>query len=523
MRATRRLRTLGLATALVGINLAPGIPTHATTAHVLLVCNGSTTPCPAGGPYYTTIQAALSATVPGDWVLVWPGIYHETGAPQAGIYITTPSIHLRGMERDGVIVDGSLPGATGFCPSDPTAQNLTGGRNGIEVYKVDGTTVDNLTVCNYLSDGYGNGGNEIWWNGGDKSGLIGMHSYEGSFLTATSTYYITGSANLASYGIFISNADGPGSLSYSYAGNMADSSFYLGACQNCNAVLNHLHAQNSSLGYSGTNSGGNLVIENSEWDHNKVGIAPNSLNNDDAPPPQNGLCPNGAPGPFGTHSCTIIRGNNVHDNNNPNVPEVGISGEAPVGTGIELSGGQMDTVISNTVANQGAWGILTHDYPDTETPPPPSHCQGGIPLGKVCFFKAYGNQVSGNTLSHNGFFSNPTNSDLANESKDPLKNCFFGNTDPITLTSDPANIESSNVDGPPCNAAGPGDSAGLFVQAACDAGLIACPPGTTYPKQTAVHMMPLSNQPTMPNPCAGVPANPWCPSGRSISPRIALR
>ena len=31
-----------------------------------------------------------------------------------------------------------------------------------------------------------------------------------------------------------------------------------------------------------------------------------------------------------------------------------------------------------------------------------------------------------------------------------------------------------------------------------------------YPKQTKVTLQTLPTQPTMPNPCVGVPANPWC-------------
>jgi hypothetical protein len=110
--------------------------------------------------------------------------------------------------------------------------------------------------------------------------------------------------------------------------------------RDCNVILTHAHAQNSALGYSGTNSGGHLIIEDSEWDQNKASIVPNSLNGSDWPSPQNAACPNGETGPTGTSSCTVIRDNYVHDNNNPNVPQFGIAGAAPVGTGIELAGGE---------------------------------------------------------------------------------------------------------------------------------------------------------------------------------------
>jgi hypothetical protein len=476
----------------------PGVPAHAGRPRVRRVCNASSSPCPRGGHYKTIARAVLRAK-PGDWILVWPGVYHEKQTGEAGVLITRPNIHLRGLDRNLVIVDGSNGTAAVPCPSDAASQDFTA-RNGIEVLKADGSYIENLTVCNYLANG--GEGNEIWWNGGDGSGLIGMGSYWGAYLTTTSTYYESPLAPMAMYGIFVSNARGPGYISYSYASNMGDSDFYVGACPDCNAVLSHVHAQNGSLGYSGTNSGGHLSIEDSEWDLNKTGIVPNSLNNDDAPPPQSGLCPGG------TGSCTFIQRNHVHDNNNPNVPAAGVSGEAPVGAGIEISGGQFDTIQNNVVENQGAWGIITHDFPDTETPPPISHCEGGVGSGSTCLFMAMGNVISGNTLMNNGAFGNPTNGDLANESSSTPRNCFYGNTDAGGLSSEPPLIET--VDGQPCNQAGVG-SATLAQQLLCASGIAPCPPGSNYPQPTQVQMMPLGHQDPMPDPCAGVPRTRWCP------------
>ena len=56
------------------------------------------------------------------------------------------------------------------------------------VWKAANVWVQNLTSCNFLS-GKGDAGNEIWWNGGDSSGKIGGHSYYGSYLSATNTFY----------------------------------------------------------------------------------------------------------------------------------------------------------------------------------------------------------------------------------------------------------------------------------------------------------------------------------------------
>jgi len=486
----------------------------ATTPNVLLVCSSpGHSSCPTT-KHFASIQSAVNAANAGDNILIWPGVYHERGTTNAGVYVTKPNLHIRGMDRNGVIVDGTNPGASQPCSSSLAAQDL-GGRNGIEVFKASGVVIMNLTVCNYLSGPNGDG-NEIWWNGGDGSGTIGLGSYKGAFLSTTSSFYLDSNSPMAMYGVFASNANGPGLIRDSYASNMGDSDFYVGACPDCNATLDKVHAENSPLGYSGTNSGGHLVIQNSEWDLNRVGILPNSLNNDDAPPPQSGLCPGST-----TQSCTFIQNNRVHDNNNPNVPGSGLSATSPVGSGIEISGGSFDTVRNNTVNHQGAWGIVVHDYPDTETPPPVSHCEGGTQSGSVCLFNARGNVIANNTLSTNGFFGNPTNGDLANEpGQSNPRNCFFGNTDAGGLTSDPANIQDPAVDGPPCDQPGTGDDGLLAGELVCASGLAGqCPiPGATYPQQTQVQMLPLPKQATMPNPCLAIPDNPWCKNGQPVYP-----
>src|SRR5579884_648749 len=486
------------------------VPVSASGSHVLRV-----------GRYqgisgqFQTIQAAVNAARPGDWILIGPGDYHEQGSSNAGVLVTTPGIHIRGMDRNHVIVDGTLPGSS-TCSSVPSSQNFGpngSGRNGVEVLKVDGVSVENLTACNFLSSDGGSNGNQIWFNGGDGSGRIGMGTFRAAYLTTSSTYYKDNNSAQAQYGIFASNVGGPSRIDQTYSSNMGDSAYYVGACSDCNVVLTHAHAQNSALGYSGTNAGGHLIIENSEWDQNKAGIVPNSLNNDDWPSPQNGACPSGQTGPTGTSSCTIIRDNYVHDNNNPNVPQFGIAGSAPVGTGIELAGSQNDTVIDNKVINQGLWGILIHDLPDPETPPAnnPNPCSGGIQLNSLCYFVGYGNEVTRNTLKHNGFFGNVTNGDLADGhiANDP-GNCWHGNHDPNGVTSAPANIQTTMGT---CGVANQGDptvQAEVLCIGAGDPQSCAALPPLHFPQETTPVLMPIPHERTMPNPCAGVPANTWC-------------
>jgi hypothetical protein len=489
------------------------------SAGVLLVCNGSTVACPAtapaAGPYYSTIQGAVDAARPGDWILVYPGVYHEKSRqwPTAGVWIDKPDLHIRGLDRNRVIIDGSNGTAAHPCPSAAAKQDFTP-RDGIVVWKASGVTIQNLTVCDYLSgpDGHGN---EIWWDGGYATGKIGMGSFSGSYLTATSQYAPANlhSQRLAQYGIFADNSRGPGLITNSYAANMADSSFYVGACRRvCDTTLAGDTGVNSALGYSGTNSGGRLVITGSAFMLNHAGVVPNSENSNDAPPPQDGRCRGST-----TRSCTVITRSLIEDNNNANTPNDGAT--APVGVGIQIAGGSYDTVTGNVIANQGAWGMVTSDNPDPEQPPPPSHCQGGIendPAPGICLFRAIGNRVYGNVFIHDGFFGNQTNSDLATDTLSSYtpRNCFYGNADVSgRVTSAPADIQAATVDGRPCTRAGTGNDIALEDQMICNTGFEPCPlppSKARYPKQTRIVMLPLPRLPSMPDPCAGVPRNAFC-------------
>ena len=140
---------------------------------------------------FRSIQAAVNAAKPGDWILIGPGDYHEQGvrgaSEPAGVLIRAPRLHLRGMNRNRVIVDGTKSGARP-CSSRPSDQEFTRrGRDGVEAFKASGVYIENLTVCNFLTDRSTDEGNEIWWNGGDGSGKIGLGSWWGDYITATST------------------------------------------------------------------------------------------------------------------------------------------------------------------------------------------------------------------------------------------------------------------------------------------------------------------------------------------------
>jgi hypothetical protein len=464
---------------------------------------------------YSSIQSAVNVARPGDWVLVAPGDYHESGSASAGVMITTPDLHVRGLDRNGVVIDGTRGGAA-KCSSE-TADQVAAGRNGIEVFEANGVTLENLTACNFLRDG--DGGNQIWWNGGDGTGTQNLASFGGAYLSATSTFWQSAQAPRAEYGIFVSNTIGPGTIAHTYASNMADSDYYVGACPNCNTVLDDAHAQYSALGYSGTNSGGNLVIRNSEFDHNNTGVSTNSQNNDDAPSPQDGVCPNGSTGPTRSRSCWSFTSNFVHDNNNVSVPRTGSAALGPPGTGLVIAGGRTDTVTKNHFSNNGSWAVLLAPFLDLDTPPPVAHCEGGIDgfLGG-CYYGDWGNEVASNTFDNSGGFGNPTNGDLADLS-DPHDpgNCWHDNTDPSGISSAPADLQITHA---VCGIPNAGEAvlgSELSNQVLCATELLGpCDVSVgNYPHGATVVMPPLAPQSTMSDPCAGVPANAWCPGGNN--------
>jgi len=490
---------------------------------------------------YGSIQAAVDAAQPGDTILVAPGDYKTiaSSAPggdsdsPAGVLITTPDITLRGMNRNTVLVDGTKPGSpqcsasTGdqnFGPADGSGGQL--GLNGIEVYKANNVSVDNLTTCNFLL-GSGDTGNEIWWNGGDGGGQIGGWGYEGSYLNATSTYF-SDESTAAGYGIFSSDWSG-GTWDQTYVSNFNDSGYYIGACQQvCDQTLNHGWAEYNALGYSGTNSGGQLLVENSQFDNNQDGFDTNSQNNDDWPSPQDGACPGGGTSPIThTSSCWVFMDNYVHDNNNANVPGAGAASAGPVGTGMSVSGGRDDTIMDNTFTNNGAWGTIFVPYPDTETPPSDvtEPCNGGVSgPNDVCSYDDWGNALIDNTYTNDGFFGNPTNGDFAESTTTPghASNCYDGNVDTGgTVTSSPSTLQQTNGS---CGqtAVTPDPNPPFVAQVGCDSEFFApgtpCPAGANYPRRQNVVMHPLpGGLQSMPDPCSGVAANPWC-NGQVILP-----
>jgi hypothetical protein len=492
LRPRRRLNRAWHAVAIALVVVAFGVSASAAGAwggNVNIVRQGKPpAKIPANTHYYKTIQAAVNASTSGDWVLIEPGVYHE----QVKVTKAQSGIWIRGMNRNTVILDG---------------QNKPG--NGIEIYKANNVWVENLTARNFdTGSGCSNCGNEVWWNGGAGSGKIGAHGWYGSYLTAYDTGLNGG------YGIFTGN-ETEGSWENIYASGFADSGIYIGACQECNARVSGATMENNALGYSGSNSGGKLLLENSIYRRNAVGIAPNSENPGDGPPPQDGECgrpniENPNPTPIITTTkiprCTIIRHNVIVENNNLTVPVNGSTGVAPWGAGVELPGDYADLVEQNVITNNPTNGVLGFEYPN---PFPPESVPGVTTIP----FQLAGNRVSSNVFAHNGYRGGAFTGDVTLASgageifgygeSQSKNNCVSGNV--LTDATFPANIQGTwgcqnNTTPNPGGGFGAIEYLVALQEEAAIKRAESPPVGQPAPPP----------QPTMPNPCQGVPKNPLC-------------
>ena len=317
---------------------------------------------------YPTISAAVKAARPGDLISVAPGMYHET------VIVPIPDLTIRGRNRNTVILDGNftLP-------------------NGVLVTAND-VVVENMTARHYVGNGF-------YWSG--------VHGYRGSYLTA----YANGD-----YGIY-AYLSVDGHFDHDYAAGQPNG-FYIGACHPCNAVISEVLAENNGLGFSGTNAGGNLVIENSIWRQNVVGIAPNT---EDSEPlaPQDGV--------------TIIH-NLVEDNNNATAPAE-TEQLATIGTGILIAGGSNDVIEENRVSGEDYYGILVVTTVDQHV------------------WEPYGNRVKGNVVTDSGV------ADLALAAPSADHNCFSGNTVSLTV---PPFLQYTHACGSLLDRAGGGDPSAAF-------------------------------------------------------------
>jgi len=390
---------------------------------------------------FPTIQGAVSSASPGDLILVGAGIYKEA------VDVETPGLTIRGLDRNATILDGEFTRD-----------------NGVRVLGANNVTLQNMTARNYTGNGF-------YWTG--------VTGYHGSYLTA----YRNGD-----YGIYAFDSV-RGQFDHAYASGSPDAGFYIGECFPCDAAILDVISEYNGLGYSGTNSGGNLVIARSEFAYNRAGVVPNSGSYE--------LC-------YPSRGTSVV-GNLVHDNGtSPDTPAIDVA-KLAMGTGI-LPAGARDTLIQNNrVYNHERVGIGLVPFPESN---PKDDIPTGDGLTIPCsearnlpradkaslpaslLWDATGNTVKGNVVSGSGLadlaFGTLTSADQT------LGNCFEGNT---YTTSAPANIETVMA----CT-----NPTGAFTGTLDLAGLIASerPPSGDYKTQPVPPAQPnmpdAANAPGMP-------------------------
>jgi plastocyanin len=246
-----------------------------------------------------TIQTAVDHARPGDLVLVSHGVYREA------VTVTTDRLVLRGTDRNKVVLDGGY--------------KLD---NGVKVLGANGVAVENMSARRFTSNGF-------FWTG--------VKGFRGSYLTSTRT---------GDYGVY-AFASTDGIFDHVYGSGSPDAAVYVGGCDPCNALVTDSIGEYNGIGFSGTNANTNMVIMNSIWRHNRVGIVPNTLDSEPYPP---------------QHGATVV-GNLVYDNNNVHTPAIdaAILGQ---NSGILLAGGNTNLVEHNRVYDHELVGIGVVPIPD---------------------------------------------------------------------------------------------------------------------------------------------------------------
>jgi plastocyanin len=306
---------------------------------------------------YPTIQNAVDAAEPGDLVLVAPAPQDDEHLAPDGEYVykeqvdvTTPYITIRGTDRDQVIIDGEF--------TRP---------NGINIAAADGVAVENMTARHATINGF-------FWTS--------LRGYRGSYLTAY---------NNGVYGIYAFDST-DGLLEHSYASGHPDGGFYIGQCDPCEAVIDHSISEWNGLGYSGTNSSGDIYLVRSVWRDNQAGIVPNSLDSELLPP---------------VHDVTIV-GNLIEGSGNAAAPALKAQFVAQ-GHGIILAGGLDSEVERNRIVNSTKTGVLITPNLDEN------------------FWMAGGNRIVDNVIEGSGY------ADIALGGPGKGGDCFADNTIRTTM------------------------------------------------------------------------------------------
>jgi hypothetical protein len=248
---------------------------------------------------YPTIQAAVDAARSGDLVRIAPGTYRE----QVVVPADKRDLVIRGLDRNRVVLDGGNGRR----------------RAGISVH-ASGVAIENLTVRGYGSDG-------ILFSPprGAKDPIDGWRV---SWVTV---------ANDALHGIDALGSRG-GLVEHVVASGHGGAGLRLGRCQPCDALVTDSVAQRGSVGFEAVNAGGNIVVAQSQFRDNRVGVLLVTAGDDD---------------PYHQQDTAVV-GNVIADNDNRHAAG---DGDA-FGVGVLVRGARRDGVARNLITGHPGVGVL---------------------------------------------------------------------------------------------------------------------------------------------------------------------
>jgi parallel beta-helix repeat protein len=357
-----------------------------------------------------SIQQAIDRAKPGGWVVVLPGVYHETADTTNGLNITK-AINLIGLstrqkrvvlensggQRNGIVAVPATHTSCMSCHSSlaPPFDLLPG----VQANTMDpALTIRGLTITGITIKDFANNG--LFTRGVDGFLIADVHS--------------VGNKN---YGIFpVSSKNGI--ITRSSAVGADDTGIWVETSEHVKVTYNLVEGNVNGFEISNSDD---ILLANNEIRGNTVGVASLFL-----------------PDIFGVRPDArriTIRDNYVHDNNKPNTAREGaILSTVPPGTGILHVGVDDSLITRNRVENNDFIGIAVVDY-----------ClvvQGGffdcgadpdVTPGFVADNEATNNRVTNNVLRNNGTNPDPTTpfvfaaSDLGLLTAGDHGNCYAGN------------------------------------------------------------------------------------------------